>query len=124
MELCFLVALAVEKKRIPKTGDVAQAFCQSSLPKDENYVCCPPNNCPLTDKGLYLKLKKTLYGLRRSPRHFYNLAKKTLKSVGLRAHPSSPCLFSGILIKGHPPLYLGLYVDDFIYFSESNAVEQ
>jgi hypothetical protein len=123
MELRFLVALAVKKQRIPKTGDVAQAFCQSFLPDGENYVCKPPNNCPLTPQGVYLKLKKTLYGLRRSPKHFYDLAKKTLEAVGLKPHPSSPCLFSGVLIKGQPPLYLGLYVDDFIYFSESDEVE-
>jgi hypothetical protein len=93
------------------------------LPEGENYVCQSPQNCPLTKQGLYLKLKKTLYGLRRSPRHFYDLAKKTLEAVGLKAHPSSPCLFSGTLIKGQPPLYLGLYVDDFIYFSESDQVD-
>ena len=44
-------------------------------------------------------------------------------SVGLQQHPTSPCLFYGTLIDGQPPLYLGLYVDDFIYFSESTAVE-
>ena len=43
--------------------------------------------------------------------------------MGLTQHPTSPCLFYGTLIEGHPPLYLGLYVDDFIYFSESNAVK-
>jgi deoxyuridine 5'-triphosphate nucleotidohydrolase len=122
-ELRFLTALAAQKKRIPKTGDVSQAFCQSSLPAGENYVCRPPAGCPITPPNIYWRLKKTLYGLRRSPRHFYNLAKKTLEDIGLTQHPTSPCLFFGTLIQGHPPLYLGLYVDDFIYFSESDAVE-
>ena len=123
-ELRFLVALSVKKKCIPKTGDIKQAFCQSCLPPGENYICRPPPGCPITPSNAYLRLKKTLYGLKRSPRHFYDLACKLLKSVGLTQHPSSPCIFTGELIEGQPPIYLGLYVDDFIYFSESKEVEE
>lgn len=124
MELRFLTALATQNKCIPKTGDVRQAFCQSYLPPGEEYICRPPPGCPLTPPGTYWKLKKTLYGLKRSPRHFYELARKTLLSIGLKQHPSSPCIFYGSLIEGQPPLYLGLYVDDFIYFSSSRDVEK
>jgi hypothetical protein len=35
-----------------------------------------------------------------------------------------PCVFTGSLIKGEPPLYLGVYVDNFTYFSTSDEVEQ
>ena len=123
-ELRFLTAIAARKKCIPKTGDVKQAFCQSYLPEGENYICRPPPGCPLTPSKTYWKLKKTLYGLKRSPRHFYELAKKILIEVGMKPHPTSPCLFTGVLIKGRPPLYLGLYVDDFVYFSEDSEVEE
>ena len=37
---------------------------------------------------------------------------------------NSNCIFSRIVIKGHPPIYVGLYVDDFIYFSSSDKVEK
>jgi deoxyuridine 5'-triphosphate nucleotidohydrolase len=124
LELRFLIALATRQKCIPKTGDVNQAFCQSCLPPDEYYVCKPPPGCPISKPKSYWKLKKTLYGLKRSPRHFYELARKILKSIGLKQHPSSPCIFYGTLIEGEPPLYLGLYVDDFIYFSASPKVEE
>ena len=123
LELRFLIALAVQHKCIPKTGDIQQAFCQSTLPKNESYICSPPAGCPITPKGFYLKLRKTLYGLKRSPRHFYELAKKLLLELGFVQHPSSPCLFIGHLIADQPPIYLGLYVDDFIYFSKSAQVE-
>ena len=33
-------------------------------------------------------------------------------------------IFSGTLIPGEPPLYLGLFVDDFVYFSASDKVEE
>ena len=124
LELRLLTALAVRYKRILKSGDVNQAFCQSYLPPGKNYICKPPPGCPLTPPGTYLKLKKTLYGLKRSPKHFYDLAVKSLESIGLRRHPYSPCLFYGTPIQGEPPLFFGLYVDNFVYFSESDAVER
>ena len=124
MELRLLTALATRNKCVPKTGDITQAFCQSYLPKGEDYVCRPPPGCPITKRNTYLKLKKTLYGLKRSPKHFYDLARKTLLSIGLHQHPYSPCIFYGNLIEGEPPLYLGLYVDDFFYFSSSEKVEK
>ena len=102
-ELRLLIAIAVQLKCIPKVGDVAQAFCQSFLPHTENYACCPPPNCPHTPPNTYWKLKKTLYGLKRSPRHFFDLAKKTLLAIGLRQHHSSPCIYFGTLIDGAPP---------------------
>jgi deoxyuridine 5'-triphosphate nucleotidohydrolase len=124
LELRLITAMAVRDKRIPKTGDITQAFCQSYLPAGEDYICRPPVGCPITPSKVYLKLKKTLYGLKRSPRHFYELAVKTLLSIGLRQHENSPCLFYGTIIKGQPPIYLGLYVDDFIYYSQSDEVEK
>jgi hypothetical protein len=124
LELRFLIALAAQQKCIPKTGDVNQAFCQSCLPPDEYYICKPPPGCPLSKPKSYWKLKKTLYGLKRSPRHFYELARKILTNIGLKQHPTSPCIFYGTLIEGEPPLYLGLYVDDFVYFSPSASVEE
>jgi len=30
----------------------------------------------------------------------------------------------GTLIEGEPPIYVGIYVDDIIYFSASDAVEK
>ena len=123
LELCLLTALAVQKQCIPKTADFVQAFCQSDLPPDETYICTPPPGCPLTEKGLYLKLKKTLYGLKRSPCHFYELATKVLYNMGFKKHPTSHCLFVGHLIPNQPPIYLGLYVDDVYYFSGSKEVK-
>jgi hypothetical protein len=35
-----------------------------------------------------------------------------------------PCIFHSTLIEGQPPIYLGLYVNDFFYFSTSREVEQ
>ena len=67
LELKLLVAIATQMKVVPKTGDVSQAFVQSFLPDDKKYVIKPPHGCPLTPEKTYLLLKRTLYGLKRSP---------------------------------------------------------
>ena len=111
-------------KVILKSGDVSQAFVQSVLPEDKKYVVKPPHGCPIIPSKIYLLLKKTLYRSKRSPRHWYETCKKTLISLGLKLCPNAPCIFSGTIIDGQPPLYLGLFVDDFIFFSKSPAIEQ
>ena len=122
-DLRLLINHAVHLQCIPKSGDVSQAFCQSFLPEDELYICKAPPGCPYTSKSAYWKLRKTLYGLKRSPRHWYEKAHDILTKIGLTRCPNSPCLYSGTFIPGQPPIYLGLYVDDFVFFSQSPKVE-
>ena len=124
MELRLLIAIAVKYNRIAKNGDVKQAFVQAFLPPDEMYVMRPPPGCPYTPPNHYWLLKRTLYGLKRSPKHWYDKAVKILASIGIHKCPNSTCLFSGRLRPDLPPLYLGLYVDDFIYFSPSDETEK
>ena len=124
LETRLLIALAVNNKRIPKSGDFIQTFCQSFLPDDEKYVCRPPAGCPITPPKMLLLLKRTLYGLKRSPRHWYETAKRAFESIGLKPLPNAPCIFTGSIIPGEPPIWVGLYVDDFIYSSSSDLVEK
>jgi hypothetical protein len=54
-----------------------------------------------------------------------------LISIGLKPSLEDPCLFSGFIwdpsdpssANSTSPLTLGLYVDDFLYFSEDPSVE-
>jgi Reverse transcriptase (RNA-dependent DNA polymerase). len=124
MELRLLLAIATQAKVVPKQCDAVQAFCQTTLPPSEQYVCTPPKGCPHTPPKTYLLLKKTLYGLKRSPRHWYETAKQALTTIGLKSCPNAPCIFSGPILPDKPPLYVGIYVDDFIYFSSDPEVEQ
>ena len=74
---------------------------------------------------------KTLYGLRQSPHHLYDNINAILISIGLKPSLEDPCLYSGFIqdpsdpsaAKSTSPLTLGLYVDDFLYFSEDPSVE-
>lgn len=120
----YLLSLAVSQRRKLRQGDLKNTFCNGILPDTEMVVIKPPKRCPLSSPNTYWKLNKILYGLVRSPMYWYNNISQIFKSIGSNNSPNSPCVFTGELIPGEPPLYLGLYVDNFTYFSSSDAVEQ
>jgi hypothetical protein len=124
LELCLLTALAVSKRRVLKNCDVKQAFVQSHIPENETYFVRPPSGCPKSKPGTYWRLLRSLYGLRRAPKLWFDTLSNHLHSMGLHSSPNSPCLFMGSLLPGLPPIYVGIYVDDIIYFSDSDAVEK
>lgn len=120
----LFISLAIHNKRILKSGDFKQAFCQATLPPKESYVLKPSHGCPRSKPGEYWLLKRSLYGLKRSAKHRFNEATIILKSIGLQPLQNAPCLFQGKILKDKAPLYLGLYVDSFIYFSTDPNVER
>jgi hypothetical protein len=124
LELRLLTSLAVYHKRTLKNCDVKQAFVQSSLPVDEEYFVRPPVSCLRLPPGTYWRLIRSLYGLRHAPKLWFEKLSSHLKAMGLQTSPNSPCLFVGTIIAGEAPIYVGIYVDDIIYFSPSNAVER
>jgi hypothetical protein len=124
LELRLLTSLAVYIRRVLKNCDVKQAFIQASLPADEQYFLRPPPGCTRSKPGEYWRLLRSLYGLKRAPKLWYEMLSSHLKAMGLRNSETSPCLFTGVLIPGEPPVFVGIYVDDIIYFSCSDAVER
>ena len=129
--LRLIVSMAIQKRRTLKQGDCKNAFCQGILPPDEITIVKPPIGDPDAKKDEFWLLKRTLYGLRRSPKHWYDKIRTILTSLGLQQNAYDPCLFSGHVIDPSDPtdsptsspLTLGLYVDDFVYFSDDPAVE-
>jgi hypothetical protein len=124
LELRLLTALAVSNRCVLKSCDVKQAFVQSSLPENETYFVRPPSGCPRSEPGTYWRLLRSLYGLCRAPKLWFEKLSSHLHSMGLQSSPNSPCLFMGSLLPGLPPIYVGIYVDDINYFSNSDAVEK
>ena len=119
----LLTTIAVDMGRKQKQGDCKNAFLHPDLPENETIICRPPHGCPLSKIDELWLLKKTIYGLRRSPHHWFKYISEAFLRLGLKPLPNEPCIFTGTLIKGEPPIYVGLYVDDFTYFSASDAVE-
>ena len=76
-------------------------------------------------------LRKTPYGLWRSPWHWYKKINSILRSIGLAHNAHDPCFYTGLVRDPHDPLAtqssihlsIGLYVDNFVYFSKDPTVE-
>jgi hypothetical protein len=62
--------------------------------------------------------------LKRAPRTWFETLCSHLHSLGLKNCETSPCLLVGHVIDGAPPVYVGIYFDDKIYFSTSDKVEK
>jgi hypothetical protein len=121
----------VQYRRGLKQGDCKNAFCLGILPPEEVTVVCPPSSDPDAAKDEYWLLQKTLYGLRRSPQHWYEQIDSILGSIGLDPNAHDPCFYTGFVWDPHNPsatqssvpLSIGFYVYDFVYFSEDPEVE-
>jgi len=124
LELRLLTSLAVYNRRVLKNYDVKQAFIQSSLPADEEYFLRPLPGCPQSKLGQYWHLLRSLYGLKRAPKLWFEMLSSHLKAMGLKCSETSSWLFYGVLVPGEPPVYIGIYVDDIIYFSASDITER
>ena len=125
----LLVLMAVEDGRHLKQADYTNTFCNGVLPEDEICIVKPPANCPRLKKGTFWKLNKTLYGLCRSAHHWYTkISNHLTEDMGFTAMGQEKCVYKCTPIEGQPliyvGLYVGLYVDDLIYYSSSDAVEE
>ena len=118
-----LLSIAIKHKQRLRQGDVKNAFCNGILPEDEVVVITPPKGCPFSHPNSLWRLCKTLYDLKRSPLHWFQNISAFFHSIRLKSKPNSTCVFTGRIVPDQPPLYVGLYVDDFVYFSTSDAVE-
>ena len=155
--LRLLTSQAVGDRQVLQQGDYKNAFCQAYLPQDERMVVRPPVGDPAYAKDEYWLLNKTLYGLRRSPHHWYNLFISILCKIHLAPFPHDPCLFTSIVgnpdgaskiitsppspeklltssvntskdtttpVAGRAPIRVGVYVDDFIFYSTNPGEEE
>ncbi|KAG7374494.1 reverse transcriptase RNA-dependent DNA polymerase [Nitzschia inconspicua] len=97
--------------------DYTAAFVHAPI-EEEVYVQMPRG---FAEPGKVLKLKRSLYGLKQSPRNFFNYLKGNLESCGFR-NPSpdtDPCLFVS------DKVVCVVYVDDTLLWSpKSEWIEE
>ena len=125
--LCLLTSMAIEKRRHLKQGDYKNAFMQASLPEDKPTIMWPPLGDSDTDFEEFWLLKKSLYGLARAP---VTDMTTSLCNIGLTPSASDLCLFIGVpstaehpVSEGDKPIQIGIYVEDFVYYSEDKVTE-
>ena len=102
-----------------KQGDVTYAFLHADLgPGETVYVDMPLGFDVKSKNGKrqVMKLNKTLYGLRQSPRAFWKYITEKLETCSLKQSKFDPCLFIG------PDVMCIVYVEDLIsYILESRG---
>jgi hypothetical protein len=116
IRLMFILEILLGLKS--KQGDLLCAFLHGALEPDENvYVEIPLGFSQYATDGTkkVLKLNKTLYGLRQSPRAFWKYITKKLEACTLAQSRFDPCLFVGTRV------ICIVYVDDIIFWSKNTA---
>lgn len=109
----LLLILEILLQLKSKQGDVTAAFLHADLEENEKvYVEMPLG---FRKKGKVLKLKKTLYGLRQSPRAFWKYLTKAMRNCGMVVSNSDPCLFVS-----HKVLAVA-FVDDILFWASDVA---
>jgi Reverse transcriptase (RNA-dependent DNA polymerase) len=87
--------------------DVVTAFLYGDL-KETIYMDLPPG---YSEAGKICKLRKSLYGLKQSPRQWYQKLEVFLLGLNFRKSTADPCLF--IRGKGlESSCFIAIYVDD------------
>ena len=106
-----LLALAVQKGMHVHQMDVVTAFLNGRL-EEEVYMEQPEGYQQPGKEALVCKLKKSLYGLKQSPRCWNSEFKLFVESLGFQQSSADPCVFIKITDDGL--LIVAGYVDDLI----------
>src|SRR5690606_7290435 len=95
--------------------DVKTAFLQGDLKEDiykEQPECFED---PVVYPDYVWKLKKSIYGLKQSPKAWYEKLSSSMSDIGLQPNLYDPGIFLGTHNKC--PIYVLVYVNDLLIFS-------
>ena len=109
--LRLIFAIAAVLGFVLRQMDVCNAFVNADAPKGDPVYTPFPQGYGVN--GYVLKLKKALYGLKGSPRAWYEHLKAFLLNLGFGISEMDPCLFT--YFEEHTlVLIVAVYVDDLI----------
>jgi len=100
-----LIAIAAAFDLLMFQFDALNAFLNARLPR--KIYCHTPEGFK-TEYGELLELKRALYGLKEAPLLWYKELSSTLKRLGLKPVPGTPCLYT------NNQLIVFFYVDDIV----------
>ena len=113
----ILLAFAVENKMKVHQMDVVSAFLNGEL-KEEIFMQQPPGYVQSGKEELVCKLKKSIYGLKQSPRCWNEKFCKHMRSFGFKESGADPCVFIRENEKKKFEI-IAVYVDDLILIAET-----
>ena len=92
--------------------------------KEEIYMELPPGYGNQKGDEVCLKLRKSIYGLKQSPREWYACLTNFLQNRGLQACPFDPCVFSNIMdiTTANEKVIMAVYVDDITLYGSNEAI--
>lgn len=108
--LRLLLAIAASMDLDIESMDAVAAFL-NGIPEEDIYLRIPQGlNIPNCTSNTVLKVNKSIYGLKQSPRCWYKEITEFFLSLGFRPCLSDACLF----IKNDPvnPCFVHIHVDD------------
>lgn len=98
--------------------DVVTAFLNGNLDEDI-YMTQPPGFVKPGQDKLVCKLKKSLYGLKQSPRCWNTVLDGFLKSLGFLQATADQCIYTRLA--SNVQTIIAVYVDDLVIMSETTA---
>jgi hypothetical protein len=109
----LMLALAAQENLILYGLDITGAFLTADI-DDDVYIQLPDGIAEKDAEGnnQIWKLKKTLYGLNRAPKAFYDELSQHLLNHGYTRSPLDPCLFHKI-VSPTRKIFFCVHVDDF-----------
>ena len=109
-----LLSLAATNGWACRLGDVSTAFLHAELPEDENIYIQPPAEY-YSNPNIVWKLKKALYGLKKSPRHWQDHFSEVLQKLGATRLKSDANAYHFKTLK----TIVMSYVDDLLVVGEN-----
>ena len=114
-----VVALGAQHKLQLHQMDVSTAFLHGEL-NEEVYMKQPEGFIEQGNEQLVCRLKRSIYGLKQSPRCWNHALDSRLKEMGFKQTSSDPCLYVQSDSEGVMFL-VAVYVDDIILGGRSEA---
>jgi hypothetical protein len=93
-----------------KQGDVTAAFLHAELNEGERVYIEMPQG--FRQKGKVLSLNRTIYGLKQSPRAFWQYMVQKMEASGMKQSNLDPCLFVG------EKVIAVVFVDDILFWAK------
>ena len=106
-----LLALAAQEEMHLHQMDVQTAFLNGVL-QEEVYMRQPEGYAVKGSEHKVCRLRRSIYGLKQSPRCWNHVLDDYLKKLGLHQTSSDPCLY--VSMTGSTLIVVAVYVDDLV----------
>jgi len=110
-----LLAFAVQNDMLIHQMDVVTAFLNGTL-DEEIYMQQPDGYVECGKEHLVCKLKRSLYGLKQSPRCWNKAYQEHMESMGFKQSAADPCVY---VRATEMTAIVAVYVDDIILITET-----